>query len=149
MVTDLTTQYASVDRPEQQPGLIGGPMDAWIEYTNRFSPAMGPYQRGGHLDRALRLLGNRAPPQEHRYRWVMCFPYIEEAHDYHWVAQFKRRGGGLWFIEQAGQGGPLLVWDDVEEMQRAIYARTNSEGQHYYVRGSAFWFKCRIPDNVV
>lgn len=67
---------------------------------------------------------------------VICFPMIEGALDYHW-AIFN----GLYWIEQAGQGGPIQIWENLDSLVDDVYKRTDSNGINLYIRDSAFMFQ--------
>jgi hypothetical protein len=70
---------------------------------------------------------------DYPFVWVICFPMIRGASDYHWAIH-----NGVYWMEQAGRGGPLNVWDSLNDMIEDIYSRS------LYVRGSHFFFKKRL-----
>ena len=72
--------------------------------------------------------------------WAICFPMIRGALDYHWAVN-----NGVYWLEQAGHGGHLNVWDNLQDMIEHIYTRLDDATQMpLYVRGSHFFFKKRM-----
>ena len=53
-------------------------------------------------------------------------------HDYHWAVL-----NGVYWLEQAGRGGSLNVWDSLNDMVGDVYSRLDPvTGEPAYVRGS-------------
>jgi hypothetical protein len=72
--------------------------------------------------------------------WGICFPMIRGAHDHHWAIH-----NGLYWMEQAGYGGDLNVWNSLTDMISDVYSRIDEDtGEPVYVRGSHFFFKKRL-----
>ena len=63
---------------------------------------------------------------------ALCFPMIKGATDYHW-AIFT----GIYWLEQAGRGGPLNIWANEDDLIADVYTRGDGK---LYVKGSHFFF---------
>jgi hypothetical protein len=59
---------------------------------------------------------------------------IKGATDYHW-AIFN----GTFWLEQAGRGGSLKLWDNENDLIADVYKRGDDHGK-FYVEGSHFFF---------
>jgi len=144
---DFCTGYCSVDRPEDH-NMIRKPLEEWVKYVTKFSPYFEVIQRGSPADRNQQLaMWQGASKPKHQFRKVLCFPFTAEAHDYHWVVKVKNSMGTSHYFEQAGQGGDLILWNDFALMLEDIFSRKNKDGLNLY--NEAFWFECRVPDNIV
>ena len=72
--------------------------------------------------------------------WAICFPMVRRAHDYHWAVH-----NGMYWLEQAGRGGNLNVWDSLNDMISDVYSRRDEvTDKPAYVRNSHFFFKKRL-----
>ncbi|TPX45977.1 hypothetical protein SeLEV6574_g03516 [Synchytrium endobioticum] len=69
----------------------------------------------------------------------ICFPKINGALDYHWAIY-----NNLYWLEQAGQGGPLNIWSHMNAMIEDIYSRVDEHGNRLYALNSAFMFDKRV-----
>lgn len=69
---------------------------------------------------------------------ALCFPLIQGATHYHWAVY-----NGLYWLEQAGNGGPINVWVSPDGMVDDIYQRGDVSGK-YHVEGSHFFFAKRM-----
>ena len=77
---------------------------------------------------------------DYPFAWAVCFPWVLGGHDYHWAVN-----NGIYWLEQAGRGGRLNVWDSLNDMMEAVYSRRDPDtGELAYVRGSHFFFKKRL-----
>ena len=77
---------------------------------------------------------------DYPFVWAICFPMVLGGHDYHWAVN-----NGIYWLEQAGRGGPLNIWDSLNDMIEAVYRRLDPDtGELAYVRGSHFFFKKRL-----
>jgi hypothetical protein len=123
-----------------------------VAVSNHFSPSGIPAQRGSSADRegeddmihklyscSINYYNNTGLNFDAPFVNAICVPKISGALDYHF-AVFN----GIYWLEQAGHGGPLNIWKSQQDMMNDIYRRTNLQGQYLYVRNSAFVFKKRI-----
>ena len=77
---------------------------------------------------------------DYPFAWAVCFPMVLGGHDYHWAVH-----NGIYWLEQAGRGGSLNVWDSLNDMMVDVYSRRDPDtGEPAYVRGSHFFFKKRL-----
>lgn len=139
-------------RPEDLGWLHFTTKEQWKQAVSKhFDPAGIPAQKGTLADRE----GNELNPNintsithnlchlglnfDGNYVLAICFPKIEGALDYH----FAVFNGNYW-LEQAGHGGPLNIWNDENYMLNDVYNRKDRNGNLFYVPESAFIFKKRI-----
>lgn len=77
---------------------------------------------------------------DYPFAWAVCFPMVSGGHDYHWAVH-----NGMYWLEQAGRGGDLNIWDSLNDMIENVYSRPDKDtGELAYVRGSHFFFKKRL-----
>ena len=137
----LTQVYAppgtSILRPEDLGWLDLKKSQEWEdEVTKYFSSTKTPLDPYSPLSRELALQGGSEPPTQSVR--ALCFPLVEGATDYHWAVEIDI-DRGIW-AEQAGQGGPLRIWNDKDKMIKNIYTRRSDKGILFYVPKSHFEF---------
>ena len=77
---------------------------------------------------------------DYPFDWAVCFPMVLGGHDYHWAVH-----NGIYWLEQAGRGGSLNIWNSLNDMIGDVYSRRDPvTGEPAYVVGSHFFFKKRL-----
>jgi hypothetical protein len=118
--------------------------EEWISVVNDyFKPQLPEPQPppGSMAGRRYDLNQSHSSPDRH---WsppsvpALCFPLIQGATHYHWAVY-----NGTYWLEQAGDGGPINVWVSFDGMVDDIYQRGDVSGK-YHVEGSHFLFAKRM-----
>ena len=127
--------------------------EEWIHAVKEyFNPELPTPQSGSTADRygrygldpALPYMNSLVLCDSTGLHWTppsvpaICFPLIQGAHDYHRAVY-----NGMYWLEQAGKGGPINAWASLEGMIDDIYSRGDDAGK-FYVNGSHFFFSKRI-----
>lgn len=134
--------------------------DEWIAAVSQyFNPQLPASQTGSTADRfgeCLSHMGGGAvasfvPLISHSIlceftglHWTppctaaVCFPLISGALDYHWAVY-----NGTYWLEQAGQGGPINIWASIDGLVEDVYNRGDGD-RKLYVKDSHFFFSKRI-----
>jgi hypothetical protein len=140
-------------RPEDLGWTSLATKEEWIAaVTTHFNPQLPAAHAGSAADRfgeephpaSAPLVSHAVLSDSTGLHWTppcvpaLCFPMVRGALDYHWAVY-----NGVYWLEQAGDGGPINVWATIDGLLENVYDRRDAEGL-LYVRDSHFFFSKRI-----